>query len=563
MYPLTTARLVLAACAFVITSTAHGAEQTSSHEPRYYSYHPRSPLALGKGFSPARLEEPKPQCVKGTAPDPAPGAINTTYESYLVFDSQQLKEVLKLDARIDASYLSFSASASFNYKYSSMFSANSLTFVVQAESEYRPRHFLPPHELEGFVQAIVKSPGALTVAGAVYQACGTHIALVERRGASVAALLTITGMTQQERTEIAASLEGKGTAAVASGSVSVHWSREIEKASKSGRLDIRVLATGGGGIEKLSGLVSATLGKPDTSTAESTQSVVEALGKALANYLESAGAIHAAPLGYHVTRLSDLFPQFGKPSLLEDQRMRRVSQVVERHREIDALRSSALSILEGLDPRSPLLSNAERVALEATVSQFDAHLDELASLHESCRDAATKLTDCRLPGLPQWNASVPPFPPPPRSTLLIETDHGVWDAKRSVTVVSGGWTDILARSRQLQNEANWARILLDVSGSYIETAALRFVPSVSESGVVVAGTTITALEVNPSGGRYVVATGEGPVGLLAMVIGFKAPQNVVGAFVITVGDKLSRSYDVEIASLRWLNGESVVRLTVN
>ena len=162
-----------------------------------------------------------------------------------------------MNSKIDASYLIFKGGAKFNFRYTASSAEDSATVIVNAESEFGRKDLVHP-KLTPEAQKIVANSALFA------RTCGSRFVNIKRRGASVSAILTIHGLTKEEKTSISGGVTGEGGWGPLSGSASANFEAELAKAAKVGHADIQVVATGGNGFGGLGDTVKALASLPES-----------------------------------------------------------------------------------------------------------------------------------------------------------------------------------------------------------------------------------------------------------------------------------------------------------
>jgi hypothetical protein len=422
--------------------------------PNYFGYHPMSIMSLGLGYSPEDLTQARLRAIEYTEKAAEGGALSTELAIVLVTNSTQLKDALHLDLKVDASYLVYKGTSSFTYDQSALFTADSATVVISATSEYARLTMVGAHlskEARAFLDA-----GRMTDFEQTY---GSHYVVMERRGASVSVLVTITGLSMANKAKLAAGLEGSGRWGPLGAGGQLHFQSELERASKEGRLNVQVVATGGEGFGGLADLVKALSANP-----EALKNIFEALGV----YLKQFHAKNSVPIGFHTASMKD----FGwKPSKETGDRwtdvtIRRLLEIVDRHRKTQRRMDEIQALLGHTDPRDVLLGPGKLAELEAAIPMYEKYLYRLVAAHRRLltQDVGEgfSLPEDPLPGF----EACPPLPALPRGSFRVEFENRRLDAEASFAFLSNQVTT--ARERLKLK----GRFLLE--GSFLEQAALYF-----------------------------------------------------------------------------------------
>ena len=155
-------------------------------DPQFYFYYPHSALGLGLGFDPADTSVPKRPCIAGKKEPIDPGAVGTQFQMTYVKNWNQLNTAMRTDAKIDASYLTFKGNAEYTIDTSSAFEFNSITIVLRAWSDFGRWGLTADAKLiDEAHDDLQKDPRKFA------SKCGIRYVAIERRGATVSAVITL------------------------------------------------------------------------------------------------------------------------------------------------------------------------------------------------------------------------------------------------------------------------------------------------------------------------------------------------------------------------------------
>ena len=447
-------------------------------DPDYYSFHPRSIMSLGVGFSPNDVSVPKLPCVQAQRGAFENGALSTSFSSVLVTNAEQLKSALGIDLKIDASFLGGSVGGQFNYSDSALFDEKSVTLVVQATTEFGRIALQAPITLTDSAKALLATPTKFA------NACGTRLVSVERRGASVSAIITIDSLSQGDKQSISAGLSASGGFGPVSGSASAAFKTEMARAAQSGRLNIQVVATGGTGLGGLGKLLVALTTNPDS---------LDKIQAGLGDYLSQFNADNSVPIGFHVLSMSDLGYDPADEDVWTINKERRLRQIAATYDEVSSIVDAGNGILGGSDIRSKMLSADTLSAIRKAVPQYQTYLDNLAAAHKGCKaDQTADGSHCVPPENPVSPDPIPRLPSPPHSSFRVQADGISWDESRSRAIVYGG-QGLTQGVRLFDPTVKKVGLTLLVEGPPLQTAILEFI---DDSSVV---SPVTVLPLKGSG----------------------------------------------------------------
>ena len=378
--------------------------------PDGYDYYPGSPLILGANFDPNHITVAKTPCLKYTVDSTPEGAVNTQLTEYLFTSSRGLRTALGIDASIDAQYLVFKGSASFSYNENSYNQVDSVSFVIRAYTEYGSRN-LNSVEVDPDARKLLATPAQFVAR------CGSRYVKVERRGAIVAAIVTIENVESDFKRSFDAQVSASGGVGPISASFKSHLKTEMEIASKEGRLKVDIVATGGDGFGALKDVVAKTVVKPGN---------YDAIFAALGEYLGTFNKDNAAPIAFVVADIPGL--NEAEADLWPTQKERRLEALVTAYRAYSSYSDQLRSIADNSDARSTLISSAKEASLAAAVPEFSSYLDRIAAAHRECKESTVvDLSVCALP-LPRPDPGIipPPITEPTGGFRILETSRSDW-----------------------------------------------------------------------------------------------------------------------------------------
>ena len=193
-------------------SSAGTYSDVAAGDPLVYGYHENIALALGLGFDPRDVTQYKRPCISGTHVQLDAGAIKTALSVSYVRNLDQMNLSMKVDSKADASYLGFKGGARFAMDTSYAFSANSITAILTAETDFGRWGLDASAKLNDDAKAL------LTDGGKFAEVCGTRFVIAERRGASVSAVITLRSVCDEFKSSLESEFSGGGSWGVMSGS---------------------------------------------------------------------------------------------------------------------------------------------------------------------------------------------------------------------------------------------------------------------------------------------------------------------------------------------------------
>jgi hypothetical protein len=428
--------------------------------PKYYEFHPQSIMALGRGFTVADLTQAKQECITFDQ-DLLDGNSSLSTEAYIQLASnfQTLRQALAMDASIDISYLIFTGNAHFSISQENLMRSDDVSLVMTFKSEYG-RVGMKNVKIEDFAQRMLDQH-LLKQFEAV---CGSQMALIKRRGASVSAIITLHSVDTTARSKMSGSLGAKVDLGIISGDLKSTITGEIDRAAGEGRLSIQIVSTGGEGFADLSSSVSKI--------GASKEKIFDQLQQGMADYLKNFNAANAAPLGYHVG------PMPGYAEAQDDlwgvEKENRLSRLVDKYRQLHSARADVTEILAKRDPRADILSDSEKNQLAQLEAPLDSYLSRLSTIHARCKAATNDHLDVCV--LPKNIPTIPTFLEPIRNVWvesLLVVDGRVWNATRSRAIFDDpGKGDYLTRVTRRDPDAKEVAEVLRIHGRVLDAALI-------------------------------------------------------------------------------------------
>lgn len=220
-------------------------------DPRFYRYHPRSTLSLGRNFDLRDVTEPKPPAIVAQSEWLDQGAPSTTIQAYFVRNQRELNQSAKRDIHIEGRYLSASASGGYNFNELTKFSSDSISVVLIATVDFG-RQALQAGAALTAEAAQALQEDALNFA----RTYGTRYVAQQRRGAHLAAVVTIEALDEYTKREFTSNFQAGGGLGGFSAKAKASFNRMVESASKQSRLRIEVAAVGGDGPTNLKAILT-------------------------------------------------------------------------------------------------------------------------------------------------------------------------------------------------------------------------------------------------------------------------------------------------------------------
>jgi hypothetical protein len=422
---------------FAIVPTSQSYAQTTTEpDPSTYLFYPESPLHLGGGLSPNNLAQPKADCLTyDTYLIDGDSSLKTTFSKILVRNSEQLKSALSLDAKIDASYLTFSGNSSFSYDTSSMFSGDSLTVVLTAKTEYGRK---------GVRNVTLNDIGKRWISNGrkFAEICGTRFVNVQHNASVTSIIITISGLSESDKSGITLNLSAQGGWGPLSAGASTKFDKQLASATGQDQIDIQVVSTGGAGLSSLGDLLKSLDQKGSLVS-------IDAVENAMGDYLKSFTSSNAAPVAFDVTPMTFIGWDPNSVSLWTDYQQQILDQLVHSYRDINAEKNSVEALLNGTDARNLTLTSDQRNTLSTLDHDYSSYMQLLATAHDKCQ--ATEPPSCNIPPRPaNWPTNpISDLPNPPTGYFSIvafgepSTDSNpfppldIWSISRSRAFIAG------------------------------------------------------------------------------------------------------------------------------
>ncbi len=369
-------------------------------EEEYYSYHPRSILTLGGGFTPSNMSEAKLKCVDFTAV-PAPGesaALSTTMNTYFVSSSSKLKSIMGIDVKIEASYLTSKANAGLQLDTERMFKSDSVTLMVLAQSEYG-RMLMDQPKLTPYAESLWK-----TRPEDFEKECGTHLVRMIRRGAMIAVFVTLTNLTEEQKNKITVEAGFEARGEVASATLKSKFQDQMERSHASNSVRTQVISTGGEGISSLADMVRLMTLQPDS---------LDKIEAAVGQFMKTFTAANPAPIGFYAAPFG--FGITPGKFVWEHRRQKRLGILADHYGELDAKLDDIRHLLMPEDPRHAGLTTTQVAGFTRVADQLEEALNVVADSHKACM-VERSLKACQMPQYELDAHVVPPMPA--RPTLL-------------------------------------------------------------------------------------------------------------------------------------------------
>jgi hypothetical protein len=426
----------------------------------------------------------------------------------------------------------FKGGANFSFRYTASSSDDSATVIVNAVSEFGRKALVRP-------RLTIEAQNLVGDSALFARTCGSRFVNIERRGASVSAILTIRGMTKEEKTSISSGVSGEGGWGPLSASASAKFEAELAKAVKTGRADIQVVATGGNGFGGLGDTVKALASLPES---------LPAIQSALSVYITQFNSGNAVPIGFWVESMEAVGFKPSVDDIWTLQLERKLRALVTAYRETSAALVSASSIAHKTDVRSALMSEGEIAAMTAATTDWESKLDEIAEAYQKCKipDLSNHHYQCNLVAAPSNLSLVPPVPVGPSALFRVLADEELLGEEQSRAIVYDNSAPLIDRVSVFRPGSHTAKIVFSVSGHYLVSCNLLFRGNPSQKSIL-------GLSITGDRGNFPIATEAGLAGIMSNI--FKFTTTTVpdgnGTFFLRIRDSLGRVFDLDVYEADW------------
>lgn len=216
-----------------------------------YGYHPSSPLRLGAGMNPSDLLESYPVCFDYEV-TPVGGTSGSSIFRVTLLESRRdfLRE-MSLSASMSGHYKFFSGGASFGLDEGYSFSEDSLTWTVYLSADFG-RQALKNERPNQVAAGLLQSDEHQEFA----RRCGTELVVQERRSALIAAVFSVSNLSEAEHRRLTASLNASASGGVWSAEVAANYSEFVAQAAQTSQINLSVVTIGGPGGANLAPLIT-------------------------------------------------------------------------------------------------------------------------------------------------------------------------------------------------------------------------------------------------------------------------------------------------------------------
>lgn len=347
----------------------------NSADPKYYAYHPRTGLALGRGFIPSDVTDVKLPCISSTAVHLDGGAVSTELKMSYVNKYSHAFQSLGLDTKVEASYLGTKANVGLTLKTESQFSKSNIVVILTAKSDFGRWGIGADYRLTDSAQKLLVDSEKFS------DTCGSRYVAIERRGSSVSAIITLQFVSAEDKSSFDAEFSVSGGWGAVSAKASAKLSTLLKRAASRDQINVEIFTTGGPGLGNLGEAIKELArSKSDPLTA-----IQNALGAALSGFTPA----NAVPLEYTVASME----QFGwDPSgygLYTDYHEESLRRIADEYRDTYKDIQIVKEMKEGTHILNKLLSLFVVDALVKHLKYAEDDLESLRQSHSKCKNELT------------------------------------------------------------------------------------------------------------------------------------------------------------------------------
>lgn len=335
-----------------------------------YNYHPSITMRLGAGVDPSDPTQPFPYCFKFAVQTIGGTAGSAQFKLRQISTRRELLAEMNASASLSGRFKFFSGGAKAAVDESYSFTSDSLTWIVSMRSEFGRREIVSEELLPTFAQMLnAKEYDKFS------DRCGKQLVTQERREAAVAAIFTVTNVSESRRKSLQTSLD----AAVQTGVFSVEGSGQyrsfVAEAAKSSAINVRVETLGGPGGGALAPLVT-------------DYGDIQKVADTLRKYIEATTSANALATSYNATDMK----RYGWQGSPFD-----VSQIDQSladyyvfYQDVGAVRDRASTIIRNVALGKVELSSAEVDELKRVERAADSEMRKILATAKKCRVAESE-----------------------------------------------------------------------------------------------------------------------------------------------------------------------------
>lgn len=328
-----------------------------------YGYHPSSPLRLGAGLNASDLLESYPVCFDYEV-TPVGGTSGSSLFRVTLLESRRdfLRE-MSLSASMSGHYKFFSGGASFGLDEGYSFSQDSLTWTVYLSTDFG-RQALKNERPNQVAAELLQKDEHQKFA----RRCGTELVVQERRSALIAAVFSVSNLSEAEHRSLTASLNASASGGVWSAEVAANYSEFVAQAAQTSQINLSVVTIGGPGGADLAPLI----------TNYGNLSQITDVLKQYATTLNFENAVSSSYLTASMERYG-----WDGTSLDLDEVNFMIGEYYFKFQEIEEVKSKAEELIQG---KSSELSTSQKNELRTIADGALRALTDITKAAKACRE---------------------------------------------------------------------------------------------------------------------------------------------------------------------------------
>lgn len=360
-------------------------------------------IVLGVGFelptqNAGNASVSKMLCFQSASPIPNPNKPinqNTTFDEHVIQNTEDLKTSLGIDTTMDASYLSFSGSASLDFSVEDHVSTNDLNLVIVGSSDYGV------DQLDGKSLSLIPMAQQLLDQGKYddFKAlCGDQFVSTIEYGTRLALLISIHNVSEDLKESITSNASASGGIGSFSGSLRQTINQTLNRLTNSNEVSFHIIVHGGNGIPDLATIVTG-LGV--------TGQNVDQIEAGIRAIMVALTADKAAIVGFKTIPYPAI--PWNTTDLMSDDKAHILSRMVDEYRYQSYRYDTAERLFQVIDGSSVWPSQLKQVpkvfvdAARKDMSVLNSYVLAIAQAHGACMtDGTANLSACKMPVIPPY-----------------------------------------------------------------------------------------------------------------------------------------------------------------
>jgi hypothetical protein len=313
-----------------------------------------------------------------TPSSPDTNAIDFDIDAQVVYDEQTLRDVLDIEAKVEARSLTWSGKSEFKYSTDEMFSHRALTIVLSANQDFQPvraANIAPTESAKTKFNDIADIEHKN-----FYKDYGDEFVQMYGRGTRLHILITISNTSSEFRSKMRFQISGSAKLGVTNVGASIDVNKEIFRAKQNKQLRFTVVGSGGVGISAFDEALEKVFA---ASTLESNS--IDSLIKPISKYVRSLRHTAAVPTWYKTVPYSQVFGS--KPlDVWDELREENLKTAVQFYRSYSQFAKTIRTfIVPGNEDLRLMMTPKQLTEIPIVLGRLDAKLKELAEYHKRIR----------------------------------------------------------------------------------------------------------------------------------------------------------------------------------